>query len=517
MPNQNDAQEEVPVVPEDVGVEGGEAREVDFFESRQLMVEHLEEDPVIDDRDLVVGGLLSQEGSFCVVYRGTYHGMPVAIKQLREGQYPRMEESFRVEGRVLSLLRHPNICEYVGHTEEPFRIVMRLYPCNLAHAVTERDGRGNPVLKVEDRFRIASQLASALEYLHQKGLLHRDVKLQNVLLDENNNVKLGGFALTMYAPGRILDIGDAVGAPLYMAPEVLSRGPFDARCEVYTFGLMLYELFTTRRVFPGVTSIPELLERQRQPDLLPLTDADWSQRFNDGLPPRELWDFAKRCWSYNPDERPTMAQVVREIVAIGVRAAIPRSPLSGRFWLTCSSSMYRDHLQLSEIVPRAVHVEGINLQQLITLATPPSWNLMTIAQFWMLCCWFPSFFLNRESQMEMRHIVESPWFVSDETEANNRLRNPSTGLFVIKPSTTDPFNAPFTVFTRMDGLLVKHRIYRMLSPGSNDTKSLVFCCQSFTGGRTFPSIGALVDFVIGEHHFAPATAASARPQNLYLP
>ena len=122
-----------------------------------------------------------------------------------------------------------------------------------------------------------------------------------------------------------------------------------------------------------------------------------------------------------------------------------------------------------------------------------------------------------ESQMVMRHIMESPWFVLDETEANNRLRNPSTGLFVIKPSTTDPFNAPFTVFTRMDGLLVKHRIYRMLGPGSNDTKSLVFCCQGFTGGRTFPSISALVDFVIGELHFAPATAASARPQNLYLP
>lgn len=122
MPNQNDAQEEVPVVPEDVGVEGGEAREVDFFESRQLMVEHLEEDPVIDEPG-PGGGRTAEPGRLVLcVYRGTYHGMPVAIKQLREGQYPRMEESFRVEGRVLSLLRHPNICEYVGHTEEPFSL-----------------------------------------------------------------------------------------------------------------------------------------------------------------------------------------------------------------------------------------------------------------------------------------------------------------------------------------------------------------------------------------------------------
>ena len=122
-----------------------------------------------------------------------------------------------------------------------------------------------------------------------------------------------------------------------------------------------------------------------------------------------------------------------------------------------------------------------------------------------------------ESQMEMRHVMESPWFVLDETEANNRLRNPSTGLFVIKPSTTDPFNAPFTVFTRMDGLLVKHRIYRMPNPDSNDNNSFVFRCQSFSGDRTFPTISALVDFVIDELHFAPATAVSAHPRDLYHP
>ena len=492
------------------GEEDGEeekAKCLNFHDSRRRLVEHLELDNVIDEKNLNICGLLSEKGMFGKVYRGTYCGMPVAIKELRKSLEVSEGESFRIEGKTLRLLHHPFICEYVGHTESPYRIITRLYPRDVATAVKERDANGNPVLTLEDKFRIAYQLAAVLLYLHKNGILHRDVKLENILLDENNNVKLADFGLSMYAPGLVYDENAAPGSKLYMAPEILLGCAFDSKCEVYTYGLMLYEIFTGRYAFGDVQTVEELKIRQKQKNPLTLTEDDCSHKYGDGLPPRDLWRFASQCWSYYPDNRPTMEEVVSKIVAIGVHAAIPNSPKAENFWLRCSSFAYSDHLLLSEVVCHATQVDGIDLQELITDALPSSPIRLTIKDFWGLCCWFPNFFASSHSLLDMTRIVRAPWFVSDEAEVKARLGDPTSSVFVIRPSSTEPLGAPFTLCVTKQGKQQYHRVTRTFDAAS---KRPLFHCQTLLYGKHFPNITALADFVIHNLDLSPAVTRSAR-------
>lgn len=492
---------------EDEDEKEGFSKRLVFHDSRRELVKHLEEDNLIDEKSLVIGDVLSEEGVFGKVYRGMYCGTPVAIKELREKRNDAEGESFRIEGKTLKLLHHPFICEYMGHTDNPYRIVTRLYPRNVATAVSEYDAEGKPVLTLEDKFRIAYQLAAVLLYLHKRGILHRDVKLENILLDENNNVKLADFGLTMYAPGVVYDGSDPPGSPLYMAPEVLTKMSFDAKCEVYTFGLMLYEIFTGRRAFEDVADRETLAMRQKQKDPLPLTEDDYSRIHGDMLPPLALWEFAKQCWSYYPDDRPTMEEVVKQIVAIGVHAAIPNSTKAESFWLKCSSYAFCDHLLLSDVVRHAVKVGGLDLQELIAEVVPSSLKRLNITDFWTLCCWFPDFFASPNSLVEMDCIVHSPWFASSEADVKARLGDPTSSVFVIRPSSTDPMNAPFTLCLSVRGMQQYHHIIRMRDSFTNHA---IFSCQSLLHKEHFLSIGALADFVIRNLGLYPAITRSTR-------
>ena len=478
----------------DVVAEKGEApaKPLVFPKAQEDLVMHLEEDKGIDKRSLVCGDLLGR-GSFGAVYSGTYCGVPVAIKELHPGSRPEIVRSFMLEGKTLRNLHHPFICEYIGHTEKPFRLITRLYPRNAATAVRERDRHGRLVLTLEDRFRMAYQLAVALLYLHRNGILHRDIKLENILLDENNNVKLTDFGLSMYAPGLVYDTTTPPGSVLYMAPEMLTHHAFDTKCEVYTYGLMLYEIFTGRTVFANVKSAEHLKELQKKEDSLPVTNADISQRFGDGLPPAEFWEFAKRCWRYYPDERPTMEDVVTNIVALGVHAAIPKSRTAESFWLQCSSSVFRDSLLISEILPHTKKVHDISLQDLIEDVLPQSHDLVTIRDFWNLCCWFPNFFASDDSQKQMARIVHAPWFVPNEAEVRARLDTSESDVFVIRPSTTDPYGAPFTVCAKTRGRPEYHYVVRHIEDGRQS-----FTCDTLLHGMTFQSIIELAEHITND-------------------
>ena len=489
--------------------EEAKARSLDFDESHKEVVAQLGSERLLDEKDVHVEGVLSDKGAFGVVYKGTYCGTSVAVKELRDDHDPGQSKSFRMEGKGLSLLHHPFICEYMGHMENPYSIVTRLYPRDLTNALKQRDASGKPVLTREDKFRIAYQLAATLLYLHKNGILHRDVKTDNILLDENNNVKLADFGLSEYAPGTVYDAERAPGTQLYMAPEVLAHDAFDTKCEVYTYGLMLYEIFTGRLAFDGLETVGELLEKQELAEPLPVTEADWSKTGANSLPPLELWEFAKRCWSFDPKDRPSMEEVVSEIVKIGIKAAIPRSGTAENFWLRCSSFAYRDHLLLPELVKRCVKADWIDLETLITEGVPKSWNLISITDYWLLCCWYPNFFVSRESQKDMKQTVESDWYAPDDTEVRARIGDPMRQLFVIRPSSTNSFEQPFTLCASVRGNTTYHRIARFY-----DTikKCPMFLCDTLIPGKHFSSICDLAEFVKTELHLSPA---AVRLQQVY--
>ena len=186
-------------------------------------------------------------------------------------------QRFEREVRIVSQLEHRNIVpvyDFGEYESQPY-IAMRYMP---AGSVEELLAQGPiPLPRVAS---IVEQVASALDYAHQKGILHRDLKPSNILLDDG-----GGAFITDFGIARILGEGSGtittqgvVGTPSYMSPEQARAEPLDGRSDVYSLGVMLFELVTGRRPFESDTpysiaimhvTMPPPPPRQFEPDINP--------------------------------------------------------------------------------------------------------------------------------------------------------------------------------------------------------------------------------------------------------
>jgi CheY-like chemotaxis protein len=213
----------------------------------------------------------------------------------------RARDRFREEARAASALDHPNICTIhdIGETGDGSQfIVMAAYE---GDTLRSRLDRGP--LPPTDALDVARQVAGALAAAHQRGIVHRDVKPDNVFLTRDGVVKLLDFGLARMADQRMSGSGSLVGTVAYMSPEQAAGGRTDARTDVWSLGVMLYEALTGERPFRGDTP-GEVLDRIRtaEPDLSSLgpevppgvtavlrraLTRDPEERFADG---RELLD-----------------------------------------------------------------------------------------------------------------------------------------------------------------------------------------------------------------------------------
>ena len=164
-------------------------------------------------------------------------------------------ERFNLEARLIARLSHPNIVtvhdanEYNGH----LYIVMQLVNGGtLKHRLDGLRARGQTMDMLEAN-RTFQQLASALEYAHEQGIIHRDIKPVNVLLDRAGRPILTDFGIAKVLAGTrdLTRPGAGVGTPEYMSPEQCMGGPVDGRADIYALGVMLYEALTGRTPFIG--------------------------------------------------------------------------------------------------------------------------------------------------------------------------------------------------------------------------------------------------------------------------
>jgi serine/threonine protein kinase/Tfp pilus assembly protein PilF len=211
----------------------------------------------------------------------------VAIKRLK-GEYT---SRFKREARAIAALNHPNICQ--------------LYDIGPDYLVMEYID-GKPLrcpLTAEEAVRLAIQIASALEQAHRKGIIHSDLKPSNIMVTEAGAAKLLDFGLAtlMTTPDSAITvdtIDDAVtGTPAYLAPEQAQGRALDSRCDVFSFGAVLYEMLSGRRAFEG-DSLAQILSAVLRDDPLPL-EGPWS-----------LDVIVRRCLAKDPAQRfQTMSEV----------------------------------------------------------------------------------------------------------------------------------------------------------------------------------------------------------------
>ncbi len=198
------------------------------------------------------------EGAMAMVWRAFDPGVGrrIAIKTLRPEltRNPAYVSRFLREAKAAGTLSHPNIVTIfdVGeHAEQPYIAMELLDGRTLDQELEERGG-----LPVGEVIAIGIQLADALAYAHDRGIVHRDIKPANVMLTGGNGrvcVLDFGIARMTEAEGDRTQIGEALGTPRYMSPEQALGQPVDGRSDLFATGVLLYELVTGRTAFAATT------------------------------------------------------------------------------------------------------------------------------------------------------------------------------------------------------------------------------------------------------------------------
>ena len=214
--------------------------------------------------EIVVG-----QGGMSTVYKAhdSLLERNVALKVLHQ-QYNEDEdfvERFKHEARSVAQLQHPNIVTVIDRGEEDGRqyIVFEFIDGENLKELVVRKGR----LAVHDALEIALETARGLAFAHEHGLIHRDVKPQNVLLNGDGRAKVTdfGIARSLDVEHGVTQTGTILGTSNYIAPEQASGQPVDAHTDVYSLGIVLYEMLTGEVPFPGESFVAIAMKHIQEP------------------------------------------------------------------------------------------------------------------------------------------------------------------------------------------------------------------------------------------------------------
>lgn len=227
------------------------------------------------------------------------------IKEIVIGHLkPAEQQAAKNEAEVLHQMNHSNITTYVESFVENSKlyIVMEFADGgDLSSAVQKRKAEHNPWTE-EEVMRIFVQICLALRHVHNANILHRDLKSQNIFLTQKGMVKLGDFGIA-----KVLDASDdqartQIGTPYYLSPEICESKPYGRKSDVWSLGVILYELLALEMPFQA-TSLPALVHR------IVTTDPSYAKL--EGNYSSDIVSLCRQLLAKNPDDRPSLSQVVR--------------------------------------------------------------------------------------------------------------------------------------------------------------------------------------------------------------
>eukprot|EP01090_Pellita_catalonica_P015330 TRINITY_DN413_c0_g2_i1.p1 TRINITY_DN413_c0_g2~~TRINITY_DN413_c0_g2_i1.p1 ORF type:complete len:387 (-),score=68.97 TRINITY_DN413_c0_g2_i1:1271-2410(-) len=223
---------------------------------------------------------------------------------------------------------HPNIVQFLGAVTIPgqFKIVTELLDGDVKQLLHSNTGKR---MSLFARLKLMKDAALGMMWLHNSTpqIIHRDFKPNNLLLvrqGDDYRVKVCDFGLSAIKRIETDKLkADIRGTPMYMAPEVMRREFFDAKADVYSFGIVLWETATVQKPYPHIRSYTELKEKVLESgERPPIAD--------DMMP--ALADLIQRCWSSDPEARPGFGEINKALDKIITFSAL-EDPLGREFWL----------------------------------------------------------------------------------------------------------------------------------------------------------------------------------------
>ncbi|GAM27271.1 hypothetical protein SAMD00019534_104460 [Acytostelium subglobosum LB1] len=266
----------------------------------------------IDMSEIVIQNRIGR-GSCAEVFTGTWRGIIVAIKKAK--LLSDDDEDFLTElaqeAAIMSQLRHPNVCQFLGTCNNPpeVLIVMEYMPLGSLYKILHDQ---SIVLDWKRIKSIAMDIARGMNYLHCSDpiIIHRDLKSHNLLVDEHFRVKISDFGLSTRFKQHLdkKTTMTPVGTPCWTAPEVLRNDPYTEKADIFSYAIVLWELVTRQDPYQGMPTF-QIVISVGQHRLRPVVPSNVSGAFTRLL---------TECWSEDPTQRPSFQEIVKRLEGMDI-------------------------------------------------------------------------------------------------------------------------------------------------------------------------------------------------------
>lgn len=213
----------------------------------------------------------------------------------------RERKAAELEAKLLSKLKHPNIVGYKDSFEEEGYLWIAMSFCEGGDLYNSLKSRKGTLLEERQIVEWFVQISMALQYLHERNILHRDLKTQNIFLTRSKIIKLGDLGIA-----RVLDNSNdmattLIGTPYYMSPELFSNRPYNHKSDVWALGCCVYEMATLKHAFNAkdMNSLVYKILRGKMPPM----PIQYSQ---------ELTNLIRAMLDQNPARRPSVNKILRD-------------------------------------------------------------------------------------------------------------------------------------------------------------------------------------------------------------
>ncbi len=300
-----------------------------------LLLQDINPEFLLKPEDLIYAeddASLLGKGGYGKVYRGKYDGKPVAIKKY----LTRSEDAFselRSEAKLLQKSHHPCLVCLVGVCIHPMALVMEEAPMGSLEKPLIK--KKMPVHRLT-MYRMSAEVAAALRFLHQNGIIFRDLKAANVLLWTLNYKSLFHCKVTDFgiATHRLpAGAKGLIGTKGFIAPEVLYIGKrkqhsvYDHNADIFSFGMFLYQLIARRHPYHDIAPqrIDTAVEQGERPKFQDISQAETAYHY--------LTRLMMMCWEDNPRKRPPTDDIIKRLCSAPMQSVMSVHPVRSRFSL----------------------------------------------------------------------------------------------------------------------------------------------------------------------------------------